>query len=75
MADEVRQDLGITNPRNRIDIFLDGAADPILSTTPPLTFDLHTSHMEDGPHLTIGQVGGTSLLSRTDHAARPHGSW
>ena len=51
MADEVRQDLGITNPRNRIDIFLDGAADPILSTTPPLTFDLHTSHMEDGPHV------------------------
>ena len=51
MADEVRQDLGITSPRNRIDIFLDGAAEPILSTTPPLSFDLHTSRMEDGLHV------------------------
>jgi mono/diheme cytochrome c family protein len=51
MPDEVRQALGITSPRNRIDIFLDGAAEPILSTTPPLTFDLHTSRMEDGLHV------------------------
>lgn len=51
MTDEVRQDPGITGPRNRIDIFLDGAAEPILSTTPPLSFDLHTSRMEDGLHV------------------------
>lgn len=51
MTDEVRQDPGITGPRNRIDIFLDGAAKPILSTTPPLSFDLHTSRMEDGLHV------------------------
>ena len=36
MADELRQDLGITSPRNRIDIFLDGAAEPILSANSPL---------------------------------------
>ena len=51
MADESQQDLSITSPRNRIDIFLDGSAEPILSTTPPLSFDLHTSRMEDGPHV------------------------
>ena len=51
MADELRQDLGITGPRNRIDIFLDDAAEPILSTTSPLSFELHTSRMEDGPHV------------------------
>jgi mono/diheme cytochrome c family protein len=51
MGDELRQELGITGPRNRIDIFLDDAAEPILSTTPPLSFELHTSRMEDGPHV------------------------
>ena len=51
MADELRRDLGITRPRNRIDIFLDDAAEPILSTTPPLSFELHTSLMEDGTHV------------------------
>ena len=35
MADESQQDLGITSPRNRIDIFLDGSAEPILSPIPP----------------------------------------
>ena len=51
MADELRRDLGITRPRNRIDIFLDDAAEPILSPTPPLSFELHTSLMEDGTHV------------------------
>jgi mono/diheme cytochrome c family protein len=51
MTDELRQDLGVTGPRNRIDIFLDDAAEPILSTTPPLSFELHTSRIEDGPHV------------------------
>ena len=51
MPDEVRQDLGITSPRNRIDIFLDGAAEPILSTTAPLSFDLHTSRWRTGLHV------------------------
>ena len=35
MTDELRHDLAITRPRNRIDIFLDDAAEPILSTRPP----------------------------------------
>jgi mono/diheme cytochrome c family protein len=51
MSDELRQDLGATPPRNRIDIFLDGTAEPILSTTPPLSFELHTARMVDGPHV------------------------
>jgi mono/diheme cytochrome c family protein len=51
MTDELRRDLGITGPRNRIDIFLDDAAEPLLSTTPPLSFELHTSRIEDGPHV------------------------
>jgi mono/diheme cytochrome c family protein len=38
-------------PRDRIDIFLDGAPEPLLSTTPPLNFDLDTSLLEDGPHV------------------------
>ena len=40
-----------TPPRDRIDIFLDGAAEPLLSTTPPLNFELDTSLLEDGPHV------------------------
>ena len=36
MADESQQDLGITSPRNRIDIFLDGSAEPILRYNSPL---------------------------------------
>jgi mono/diheme cytochrome c family protein len=51
MGDELRPELGITGPRNRIDIFLDDAAEPILSATAPLSFELHTSRMEDGPHV------------------------
>ncbi len=38
-------------PRDRIDIFLDGATEPLLSTTPPLNFELDTSMLEDGPHV------------------------
>jgi mono/diheme cytochrome c family protein len=38
-------------PRNRVDIFLDGGAQPVLSTTPPLNFELDTSSMDDGPHV------------------------
>lgn len=40
-----------TLPRNRIDIFLDGVAEPLLSTTPPLSFELDTSQLQDGPHV------------------------
>ena len=40
-----------TTARDRIDIFLDGAAEPLLSTTPPLSFELDTSLLEDGPHV------------------------
>jgi mono/diheme cytochrome c family protein len=37
--------------RNQIDIFLDDAPTPLLSATPPLSFELDTSRLEDGPHL------------------------
>jgi mono/diheme cytochrome c family protein len=37
--------------RNQIDIFLDGATTPLLSTTPPLSFELDTSVLDDGPHV------------------------
>lgn len=39
-----------TSPRNQIDIFLDDAPTPLLSTTPPLSFELDTSRLEDGRH-------------------------
>ena len=45
--------IDIGRPRDRIDIFLDGAAEPSLSTTPPLSFELDTSLMEDGPHTML----------------------
>jgi mono/diheme cytochrome c family protein len=38
-------------PRDRIDIFLDGASEPLLSTTPPLSFELDTALLDDGPHV------------------------
>ncbi len=38
-------------PRDRIDIFLDGAPEPLLSTTPPLNFEFDTALLEDGPHV------------------------
>lgn len=38
-------------PRDRIDIFLDGATEPLLSTTPPLSFELDSSRLDDGPHV------------------------
>jgi mono/diheme cytochrome c family protein len=40
-----------TVPQNRIDIFIDNGAEPLLSTTPPLSFELDTSGLEDGPHV------------------------
>jgi len=40
-----------TMPQNRIDIFLDDAVEPVLSTTPPLSFELDTSRLDDGPHV------------------------
>lgn len=51
MTDEQRHESADPTPRNRVDIFLDGAARPLLSTTPPLNFELDTSRMEDGPHV------------------------
>jgi mono/diheme cytochrome c family protein len=50
MTEEQQPDIETTTPRNRIDIFLDGGAEPLLSTTPPLNFELDTSRMDDGPH-------------------------
>src|SRR6188472_58111 len=50
MTEEQQQEIDVARPRDRIDIFLDGAAEPLLSTTPPLSFELDTSLMEDGPH-------------------------
>lgn len=50
MTDESHDSI-MTTPRDRIDIFLDGAAEPLLSTTPPLSFELDTSLLEDGPHV------------------------
>ena len=51
MTEEQQHHTDAAGPRNRIDIFLDGAAEPLLSTTPPLSFELDTSLMEDGPHV------------------------
>jgi mono/diheme cytochrome c family protein len=51
MTDEQPHETGATAPRGRIDIFVDGAAEPLLSTTPPLSFELDTSRLEDGPHV------------------------
>lgn len=50
MTDE-RNDATRGVVRNRIDIFLDDATQPLLSTTPPLSFELDTSRLEDGPHV------------------------
>jgi mono/diheme cytochrome c family protein len=50
MTEKQRQDVDPARPRDRIDIFLDGAAEPLLSMTPPLSFELDTSLMGDGPH-------------------------
>jgi mono/diheme cytochrome c family protein len=38
-------------PHHRVDIFVDGAAQPLLSATPPLNFELDTSRLADGPHV------------------------
>src|SRR5690606_36448150 len=38
-------------PVDRIDVFVDDATEPLLSTTPPLNSELDTSLLEDGPHL------------------------
>ena len=52
MTDERRQeDTGAASPRNRVDLFVDDAARPLLSLTPPLSFELDTSRLEDGPHV------------------------
>ena len=50
MTEERQHNVDVVRPHDRIDIFLDGAAEPLLSTTPPLSFELDTSLMEDGPH-------------------------
>jgi mono/diheme cytochrome c family protein len=50
MTDE-QNDVADGVARNRIDIFLDTATQPLLSTTPPLSFELDTSRLEDGPHV------------------------
>ena len=55
-------------PRDRIDIFLDGAGEPLLSTTPPLSFELDTSRMEDGPH-----VMRIEAYDSRRREGRPHG--
>jgi mono/diheme cytochrome c family protein len=45
------QDTSTATPRDRIDLFLDGATEPLLSTTPPLSFELDSSLLDDGPHV------------------------
>jgi mono/diheme cytochrome c family protein len=50
MTDDPRQ-ASAAAARNQIDIFLDDATAPLLSATPPLSFELDTAHLEDGPHL------------------------
>ncbi len=51
MTDEPPRKLAIAEPQDRIDIFMDDAAQPLLSATPPLSFELDTSSMADGPHV------------------------
>lgn len=51
MTDGPKSEGVAPDPRDQIDIFLDGAPKPLLSTTPPLSFELDTSHLEDGPHV------------------------
>jgi mono/diheme cytochrome c family protein len=45
------KDDALDSPRNRIDIFIDDDAEPRLSTTPPLNFELDTTSLGDGPHV------------------------
>ncbi len=45
------RDAPTATPRDRIDIFLDDATEPLLSTTPPLSFELDSSRLDDGPHV------------------------
>jgi mono/diheme cytochrome c family protein len=45
------KDDALDPPRNRIDIFIDDDAEPRLSTTPPLNFELDTTSLDDGPHV------------------------
>ena len=49
MTDESPDDLGDTARETVSTSFLDGAARPLLSTTPPLSFELDTSHRRTGP--------------------------
>jgi mono/diheme cytochrome c family protein len=51
MTEDPQSDGLATTPRNQIDIFLDDATAPLLSTTPPLSFELDTSRLEDGRHV------------------------
>jgi mono/diheme cytochrome c family protein len=51
MTEERRDDSTGATARSRVDIFLDGAGQPLLSMTPPLNFELDTSRLEDGPHV------------------------
>jgi mono/diheme cytochrome c family protein len=51
MTDDSRHETGGPAPRNRIDIFLDDNVEPSFSTTPPLSFELNTSGLEDGAHV------------------------
>jgi mono/diheme cytochrome c family protein len=51
MTDRPQEDRAAAGPRDQIDIFLDDASTPLLSTTPPLSFELDTSRLQDGPHV------------------------
>lgn len=37
--------------QTRVDVFLDGGAEPIVSYRPPVSFELDTAQLEDGEHL------------------------
>jgi mono/diheme cytochrome c family protein len=51
MTDDEPQPTVTSAPRSRIDIFVDDGAQPLLSATPPLSFELNTSSLADGPHV------------------------
>ena len=60
MTEEQQHDIDQARPRDRIDIFLDGAREPLLSMTPPMSFELDTSLLEDGPHTMRSRPTTTS---------------
>jgi mono/diheme cytochrome c family protein len=62
-----------STPRSRIDIFVDDGAEPLLSATPPLSFELNTSSLADGPHvmrIEAYDAHGVKGIRRVDFSVR-----